>query len=739
MLGLRVGRTLLHEARVRTRAAIASILGILACGDPPAAGNPDASTMLPDSGGIPDSGVPIDPRFRTELNNPSDLAAITSSIAGSAVKYLAPVEGAASFAPLVAPCYFQNMYLYPWHLQFLQSFPEHRGLTFDAYLALVLRPASRLLWGGAIKAWPGARHPSTNARGVISYAVYSDPNTLKKEDIIAVDRRLKQCIPFAADLLVFVPEGTDQKAMLTRERVALKAEGVESLFPEDLLEGVPYDPYSRGENYGILSIVPEGQPLGDYGPRDVVIVESAPNDISIVSGLISKQPQNPLGHVNLRLREKGIPNVAVPDIYRAAWIRALDKSLVHLVVADDRFILEPARLEDAERYWEAHRPRVRAPEADLTKKDPVSFETLRAVDRLAFGVKAANLGELHSILEPKNRTTGFGIPLSAYDDFIRQNNLQAEVDRVSTDPRMKTDPTYKKAQLKMLRDQIKAGAIDPAFFALVQQQIEAANGRTQRWKFRSSTNVEDLDELSGAGLYDSKSGCLADDLDADLQGPSACLTAREAEELQRQLDARRAEFTQYPDRAYLAAIIADLEGDLSEEKEVARALKKVWSSLWNLRAYDEREYYGIDHRKAFMAMAVNPSFVLERGNTVAVSHLIVDAGAPLYRLNSQVGSESVVQPADPTAVAELLTFRRENGEPVDIRLELGSSLLPPGQEVLPRDKLSELAHVLFLVHDHFAAAVYPNISPLSLDFEIKYTDEGEVVIKQARPYVSQDP
>lgn len=729
------------------RRSIALVLMLAACGDlPPVL--PDAGTT-PDSGapedagpgdgGRVDSGYPDDPRFKNELVTPADLAAITSSVAGNAVKYLAPVEGVEPFEPLTAPCYFQNMFEYPWHLQFLQSFPEHRAITFDAYLAIVLRPQTRLLWGGAIQAWPNARHPATDQRGIVTYAVYADRNTLKREDIIAVDRRMKSCVPFARDLLVFVPEGSDQKALLVAERDALRAEGVEAVFPEDLLEGVSFAPYSRGENYGTLKIVEEGQPLDEYGPRDVVIVEAAPNDISIVSALISKHPQNPLGHVNLRLREKGIPNAAVPDIYDAAWIRALDQSLVRVVVTDNQFTLQPARLEDAQRFWERTRPQVPPPEADLTQKDPLSFDILRAPDRIAFGVKAANLGEIHHVLGPQNRNDGFGIPLSAYDAFIRENNLQTEVERLSTEPRMKTDAAYKKAQLKQLRDRIKDGTVSASIFGAVRAQIEALDGGTQRFKFRSSTNVEDLDQLTGAGLYDSKSGCLADDLDADADGPSACLSAREAAELERQLALRRAEFLEHPDRVYLGAIIADLEGDLNEEKEVGSAMKKVWASLWNLRAYDEREYYGIDHRLAYMAIAVNPSFVLERANTVAVSNLSVDQGAPLYRINSQVGTESVVQPADPTAVAELLTFRRENGEPTDIRLELGSSLLPSGEEVWPRDKLTELAHVLFQLHDHFAANVYPDLSPLSLDYEVKYTDEGEVVVKQVRPYVSRDP
>jgi hypothetical protein len=170
-------------------------------------------------------------------------------------------------------------------------------------------------------------------------------------------------------------------------------------------------------------------------------------------------------------------------------------------------------------------------------------------------------------------------------------------------------------------------------------------------------------------------------------------------------------------------------------------VRKVFASLWNDRAFDEREYYGIDHRDAYMGLAVHPSYALEQINAVAVSNLIVDDDAPLYRLNSQVGELSVVQPEDPTAIAELLTFRRE-GEPAeatDIMVQLESSLAPEGEQVWPRAKLLELSQLLFVVHDHFAREVYSDISPLSLDFEVKLERTGDVVIKQVRPYLSNEP
>jgi pyruvate, water dikinase len=725
-----------------TAIAAAAVMG-LACGDtgksqPAPDGGPDG----PDGGGT-GPGVP----FLTELATPADLAALTASDLGDEVKYLAPIDGRPPPPALEAPCMFQNMRRYSWHLLFLQSFPAYAGLSYDGYLGLVLRPASRRLWGGAVRPWPAVLHPTTGAPGIVAYTVYGDPGSVSAAAVREVDGRLKGCIPFARDLLVFVPGSPDQIGMLMTERAALAAAGVASLFPEDLVAGVSHLPHSRGEGYGTLRIVPAGQPLASYGPRDVVIVESAPVDISIVAGLITRNPQNDLGHVNLRLREKRIPNVTVPRIYEAAWARALDGLLVHLEVTAETFTLEPARLADAEAFWEANRPHVRAPEADLGPSALVAFGALGAAGARAYGAKAANLGELARILEPPNRNAGFGIPFSRYRDFVRDQGIDADIEALVSDPQVRTDADVKRARLAALRDRIRRAPFPAPLasaIAAAVTEVYGPGGPNQFLRFRSSTNVEDLDAFTGAGLYDSKTGCLGDDLDGDGAGPSACFVAhpdeRAAEEAE--LGARRAELAAHPERTWLGPVIADLEEDLADERTVAGAVRKVWASLWNERAFDERTHYGIDHRLAYMGIAVNPTFITERANAVAVSNLDPgDGGPPLYRLNSQMGTESVVRPEDPTAVAELLTFRRVGLPPqaADVTVQLESSRLPPGGRVWPDDKLAALARLLFRVQDHFAANVYPQISPLHLDYELKLGAGGDVVVKQVRPFVDNQP
>jgi hypothetical protein len=102
-----------------------------------------------------------------------------------------------------------------------------------------------------------------------------------------------------------------------------------------------------------------------------------------------------------------------------------------------------------------------------------------------------------------------------------------------------------------------------------------------------------------------------------------------------------------------------------------------------------------------------------------------------------VGGESVVRPADPSAVAETLVFARNPDDSAgDVQWFTRSSL--SSDPLWSTSRLGELASLLFIVHDHFATSVYTNRNPLSLDVELKVTRDDRIVIKQVRPYIESD-
>ena len=97
-------------------------------------------------------------------------------------------------------------------------------------------------------------------------------------------------------------------------------------------------------------------------------------------------------------------------------------------------------------------------------------------------------------------------------------------------------------------------------------------------RFRSSSNAEDSQDLTGAGLYDSFSGCIADDTDGDNQGPS--------------------------------------HGDPNEPEErgVLRAIEKVFASFYNENAWLERLRHGVPEQDTGMAVLVHQNFPDQDGD-----------------------------------------------------------------------------------------------------------------------------
>lgn len=347
-------------------------------------------------------------------------------------------------------------------------------------------------------------------------------------------------------------------------------------------------------------------------------------------------------------------------------------------------------------------------------------------------MKAANLGEIFTALDAPNRVDGFGIPFAMYAEHVRRSNAQPTIDGIISDLALRADRNALSTRLTAVQNALRRGPLAQGLLQSIIEQARVtwgAGADTMFLRFRSSTNAEDLEQFSGAGLYDSKTGCIADDLDSDSNGPSRCLTATHRAALEARLADYRAQLSAHPERTYLTALIADLEQDLTEEKTVSDALRKVWRSLWNLRAFDEREFYGIDHRQVFMGVAVMPTMVLERRETVALTNLRhgQESGG-LYRLVSQLGEIGVVRPEVPSAAPEEMTFVRE-GSAATMFTVLQRSSESPSADLWSEPQRAEVARLLMRLHDHFATRVYPSITPLRLDVEIDVTADGVALFK----------
>ncbi|MFZ5478262.1 MAG: PEP/pyruvate-binding domain-containing protein [Myxococcota bacterium] len=611
-------------------------------------------------------------------------------------KYLVPAR---ADAPL--PAVFVNSERYALHYDFLrEAFPaEYATLSWDAYVAMVIDPDARVYWGGDVSEYVEA--DGAHRFGFIVWDDPADPATLPTyAEVLAVWEALSE--RFALGELMFVPSSVQQRdAAELWDGAPFDVRGESDL---------TYEAYNPVEGYGTVRFVTLDELADDptqVGWQDVVVLDEAPMDLErVVSGIVTGTRQAALSHLNVRMSARGTPNCYLADPFEA--LAAWEGRLVRIACGEAALEIGEATAEEAEAWWDGYRPDpVEIPSPDLaddTVLDLLAVPTDTLAERDAalarYGAKGANLATLYQRIDADLQLDGFVVPFALYDRFTRANTLDG-VSLADTivawhaDPDFGADATLREARLAALREAFLAGEVDPADLALVTAHLPAE----RMMRVRSSSNAEDGLEFSGAGLYESASACLADSLDGDGEGPSRC------------------------------------DPDKDDERTVEDALRAVWASLWSDGAWEERDWYGIDHTEVAMGLLVNEQSEDEESNVVAFTGDPV-ADSARWLVEAQAGDLDVVS-AEPGVTPERTYLTVEDGEVTDIDRVDASSEVDPGERVLSDARLEEIGALLAEVD-----AVMPRDDAVTSgtfmwDTEQKVLGDGRLVVKQVRPFLRE--
>jgi len=437
---------------------------------------------------------------------------------------------------------------------------------------------------------------------------------------------------------------------------------------------VVYQPVVLGVAYGHLRIVEGPLDVAALRPYDVVVTAEVPEELPPVAALVTGELQAPLAHVAVLSRNRNTPDMALRGAAALPAFRALEGELVKLTVAGQDYALERAAREEAEADWEARRPRGTAvPARDLGPAGLHEVATLPEDATGWAGAKAAQLGRL-ARLDGIEVPPGLVIPFSAYARHLAAAGLDAAVAALLADPRFREDARVRAARLAALRAAIQAAPVDEALLAaLVAGLARLAPGRAAI--LRSSTNAEDLDGFSGAGLYES------------LPVPAGAGPA-----------------------------------------QVADVLRRVWASVWLQRAFEEREWYRIRHDAVAMAVLVQPLLDDAVASGVAITGNPWKAGLDAVYLNLQAAGATVTGAGSHELPEQYLvtTFF----DPPEIEL-LGTSSLTGGRLLLTEDEVRALTGRLRRVHDRLLPA---GGGANAMDVEFVLTADRRFVLVQARPY-----
>ena len=528
-----------------------------------------------------------------------------------------------------------------------------------------------LLIRGEILYEPGLVAPD-GSRGVYRYLMYGyDPFSIAD----LAYSLLAASMPLLQDNLSYHIRNPFLQR-LQQDLPLYDASRIDLLFDEDIATKDGFVGLNAGVGYGQLRLMDlEDLPQS----RDVVIYRSLPNELPRVAGIITTVPQTPLSHVNLRAIQDGIPNAFIRDALDNTAIASLLGSYVHYSVTDSRWDLRAATREEVDAHYESSRPATpQTPQRDLSVTEITPLSDIGFDDWDAFGVKAANVAVLGTLDFPEGTVPdGFAIPFYFYDEFMKHNDFYTRIETMLADPNFQDDYDMQESQLAELRDDIE-DAETPAWIltALVEMNTSFPDGINRR--YRSSTNNEDLPGFNGAGLYDSKS-----------QKPS------------------------------------------EDEDDLAKSLKEVYASLWNFRAFTERDFHRIDHLEAAMGILVHPSYQDELVNGVAVSFDLTTDWEGRYYVNSQVGEDLVTNPNELSYPEEILL--NLVGPP---RILGTSNQVPPGRLLMTDAQLDQLRGSLTAIHDYFERLYNPGPDePFAMEIEFKITSENVLAIKQARPWV----
>lgn len=330
---------------------------------------------------------------------------------------------------------------------------------------------------------------------------------------------------------------------------------VPRLMAHELFSTAPFIPLHPGTSQGRLRVF-----LSERAYRaardeiewfDIVVMSKVPDDIPRLSGIINASHTTPLSHTNVLATGWQIPNCIQTGILARIADEGLDGEWVEYTVSPDAQAVSLTRIEKPAHAgrrpaWRSLRVVLESPE---TSRTPIArLDELRMGDRYKYGTKAANLGELmHVLAEGSDRLSGFyrvkrpprknllpqlGRLLGAAPDadvereawgFLREwvrvpNGIAIpfafQREFLEASPRIQQAIGKLKMALELdarqvdsicvgLQQEIRRTRIPPNIRGYIDSQIARNMAGTASFVVRSSSNAEDLENFSAAGIYES--------------------------------------------------------------------------------------------------------------------------------------------------------------------------------------------------------------------------------------------
>lgn len=336
--------------------------------------------------------------------------------------------------------------------------------------------------------------------------------------------------------------------------------GIKRISSDEISKNQSYLALNTAKGVGRLHIIDKLDDTVEIGYNEIIVLKELPISLPPVRGIIITQPSTPLSHVNVLAKGWGIPNAYIKDAdklfkeYDTWWVEFETNLTDYTIKRADLKIID----ENKTRYKDEV---FKDPPSNLEIAKIAPLAALRKKDSIGYGAKAANLGEIMNAKIPDIIVpNGFAIPYKYYDEFMLANGFNTKIDDFLFDNDFVHNPRIRKQKLEAFRVEIQKAAMDEKLQKEIVQKWQTNLGG--RGVFvRSSSNVEDMPDFSGAGLY-----------------------------------------TTVP--------------NVKDAAKIIEAVKTVWASLWNFEAYEARERNFIKHTGSYMGVFIQVGVDMDNGGVM---------------------------------------------------------------------------------------------------------------------------
>ncbi|MGW8327528.1 PEP/pyruvate-binding domain-containing protein [Streptomyces sp. NPDC055897] len=453
------------------------------------------------------------------------------------------------------------------------------------------------------------------------------------------------------------------------------------------------------------------------GWADIVAMPCLPDDVPRVAGFLNTAPITPLSHTNVLASGWGIPNAIVLDLDQLVGADGLDGTWIRYRVSENEISVEPLEREPELRAPAWHQQRIRL-EPPLLEDAPVlSLHRLRGADRDRYGTKAANLGELHHVLDSRTAdlTAFYGRPRPPREDLYGHLAARLGVDGPSV-------PQLRSAAAEFVATTVGAPEGVALPFAL-QQHFLASSPALQQGigKLKMALELDATDVLDSLCLQlqqlirhtpvpesVTRQIMQAFPVPSAARGRLVVRSSSNAEDLP----------------GFSAAGVYDSVTAVRGTGELLDAVRQVWASLVSPRSVRLRHQVGISLDDTYMGVIIQEYVPASLGGVLVTCDPTRREDFRNVYLNCSPGSPEQV--VDGSVLPQQYLYNTVEGGGRTVALGSWGDGLPAAT----RARLADLSLTGRLLQSHFSADDLDR----PLDIEWLMTDGGDFRLVQIRPY-----